>query len=291
MSFYLGIYIDRVLIKIPMKILKRIDTTFFKQSGFSLMEMMVGGAILIGASLAAIKMFSDQKSAQKRIAMDRVLDSHIGMLKMSLATRPSCNETLGVSMTPLSAFPSTISSIRGAGGPVISIGEKINNENTHTLSAIRSFPPSNGDSGLARLELDYNIVAFNKITTRSIYVPIRVYTNAGINYFECSDDQLGVEKTLLQEGCEAIGVLGAYDSGSQDCTAPDLRFDSSGALLKCPAGQDLVGIRSTGEARCESVNSHFQPSSTTVAPATPNCNGKQVRLRVLPGNKVGVECI
>ena len=283
--------------------------------GFSLMEMMVGGAILIGASLAAVKMFSDQKISQRKIELDRILDAHISMLKMTLAAKTNCNATMQTGsivnctlvhgpafVAPcskainnmatinslISDFPTTLNAIKSTSGDVVTVGSRINDQNTHVLNSIAVVNP--GQTGLVRLNLDYRAVQFGTTIRRSLFVPIKFSADGT---YECMDDKMGVEKTLQKEGCEALGVYGDYAADAQDCANRNIKaLDSAGVgQFSCPAGNDVVGVRSTGEVICATVNSHFIPNSNTVSP-TPatGCNGKQVRLRVMPDNKVGVEC-
>ena len=74
-------------------------------SGFSLTEVMVGGAILAGVALSGAQLFKQQTSAQKRIDYDQKLQTYHNILSKILNRAENCNATMKL------AFPSSSSTI------------------------------------------------------------------------------------------------------------------------------------------------------------------------------------
>ncbi|MFY7993732.1 MAG: PulJ/GspJ family protein [Bacteriovoracaceae bacterium] len=267
-------------------------------SGFSLMELMVAGALLAGVSLAAVKIFSDQRSTQKRIELDRVLDAHVSTIKSTLAIKANCNITMGIpfgtSAAPLTSFPSSLSSIKMIIGAntesnLISIGDSINDQNTHRLTAI-TLDPAPTTTGLLKIEMTYESRMFGSSVKRNVFIPVKVTGNQGTgNSYECMDDKMGVDKTLQKEGCEALVNLGDFEPDLQNCALRDLEFDSSGNYL-CSNGETFVGLRNDGTADCQITDNRLNPNDA-VGPAASSCAGKQVKLSVNASNQVVIECI
>jgi type II secretory pathway pseudopilin PulG len=71
-----------------------LNQTLKSSTGFTLIEVIVAGALLAGVSLAAVKIFSEQKMAQRRVELDRILDNHISSLKSILNVKANCDATL-----------------------------------------------------------------------------------------------------------------------------------------------------------------------------------------------------
>lgn len=286
---------------------KGLARQWLSMAGFSLVEVMIGGALLVGGSLAAIKIFSDQRSSQKRIELDRVLDSHMSTLKTNLAIKTNCNVTMGIPVgstsAPKSSFPTTLPAIRIIIGTntvsnLISTGDYINDQRTHQLSAIRVVSPTT-ITGVVRLEMDFLVRMFGNTVTRNVFVPIK-FTGAqgGSDTYECMDDKMGVDKTLQKEGCEAIGTLGEYEADLQNCSNKNVKFDSTGDFAdpanpppyRCGPGQTITGMRPNGTVVCEIADARLNPMDA-VGPGASGCNGAQARLTVNANNQLVVECV
>lgn len=276
-------------------------------AGFSLVEVMIGGALLVGGSLAAIKIFSDQRSSQKRIELDRVLDAHVSTLKSSLAIKTNCNLTMGIpvgaSSAPKSSFPSSLTAIKMIVGTntesdLIAVSGYINDQRTHQLSAIRVVSPTSITS-VVRLELDFVVRMFGNTVTRNIFVPIKFTGNqGGADTYECLDDKMGVDKTLQKEGCEAIGTLGEFEADLQNCSNKNVRFDSTGDFAdpanlppyRCAPGQTITGMRPDGTVTCDFTDARLNPQDA-VGPMTSGCSGAQARLTVNANNQLVIQCV
>lgn len=74
------------------------ETTFWKklaaQNGFTLPEMMIGGAIIAGVALAGASLFKDQSRAQSRVEHDQILAQFHASVAKTLENSVNCNATL-----------------------------------------------------------------------------------------------------------------------------------------------------------------------------------------------------
>ncbi len=66
----------------------------FLRAGFSVSEVMVGGAILAGIGLAGARMFKDQRQAQAKVVGEQELIQFHQMLTKMLQNENTCNATL-----------------------------------------------------------------------------------------------------------------------------------------------------------------------------------------------------
>lgn len=69
---------------------------FINQAGFSLTEVMIGGAVLAGVALAASQLFKDQRFAQRSITDDQRLSIEHGLIAKMMMSPSHCNATLKV---------------------------------------------------------------------------------------------------------------------------------------------------------------------------------------------------
>ncbi len=75
----------------------------YRKSGFSITEVMVGGAILAGVALGGARMFKDQKTGQKKVELDATLNAfHASVVKV-MNDAKNCNATLNTSYNASSA--------------------------------------------------------------------------------------------------------------------------------------------------------------------------------------------
>ena len=304
-----------------------LNQTLKSSTGFTLIEVIVAGALLAGVSLAAVKIFSEQKMAQRRVELDRILDNHISSLKSILNVKANCDATLQtgsvVNCTPVpgpafvepcskaknnfavmnsakSDFPSTLTSLKMRKSntqveDVIAVGSYISASQTHRLTGIQVVAPLNSSNvmgtGIARLNLTYNIPQMNSNVVRSIFLPVKVTGSKGSSdTYECMDDKMGVDKTLQKEGCEAIALLGDYDYDLQDCKSRDVKYDSSATpIFRCLEGETMVGMDNQGRAICQEADARLIPSQA-VGPETTGCFGKQARIVKNASNQLVIEC-
>lgn len=95
---YVGNFPNSVKMKRSQKevslFLKRRFLVWGNSAGFSLTEVMVGGAVLAGVALAGARMFKDQRSAQKNVNADQVLATFHSNLTRVLHDANNCNATL-----------------------------------------------------------------------------------------------------------------------------------------------------------------------------------------------------
>lgn len=74
------------------------ETTFWKklvsQNGFTLPELMIGGAIIAGVALAGATLFKDQSRAQSRVEHDQILAQFHTSVAKTLENSVNCNATL-----------------------------------------------------------------------------------------------------------------------------------------------------------------------------------------------------
>ncbi|GEM_PF-4231936 len=259
-------------------------------AGFTLMETLVGGGLLAGASLAAVKIFSEQRAAQKRIELDRILDAHLGTIRSSLSVKTSCDLTIGGG-SAVSAFPSTLTMLKitasaATDNKLIAVNEYINPQQTHMLNSISLANP--GTSNLVKMTLSYTTRMFNNTVVRSIYIPVKFSLPGGSSTYECLDDKMGVDKTLQKEGCEAISTLGDYNYELQDCTLSNTKLDSSGTF-NCPAGEIVTGLAPSGVPVCQVMDTRLFPADGSGTPTT-GCAGKQARIGINSNNQLVIEC-
>ncbi len=74
------------------------ETSFWKklvtQNGFTLPELMIGGAIIAGVALAGATLFKDQSRAQSRVEHDQILAQFHASMAKTLENSVNCNATL-----------------------------------------------------------------------------------------------------------------------------------------------------------------------------------------------------
>lgn len=76
-----------------MVFMKVLNKLFFSKSGFSMIELMVGGALVAGLGLTAATLFKNQKSSQKSIDHLQDLNNFHKNLSDSLSRVTNCNAT------------------------------------------------------------------------------------------------------------------------------------------------------------------------------------------------------
>ncbi len=81
-----------------------------RQAGFTLTEVIVGGAVLAGVGLMSAKLYRDQRMAQARISADQAIDSAHQMIQKTLSHAPNCNTTLKQRIAQNSAITGTVAS-------------------------------------------------------------------------------------------------------------------------------------------------------------------------------------
>jgi type II secretory pathway pseudopilin PulG len=72
----------------------RIHKFFLNSGGFTLPEVLIGGAILAGVALGSATLFQNQKKAQRSVEYDQKLAIYHSQLSRTMGTASNCNATL-----------------------------------------------------------------------------------------------------------------------------------------------------------------------------------------------------
>lgn len=272
------------------QLLKRQSLNVWGQRGFSIMEVMVGGAILGGVVLAGARMFKDQKLAQRRVETDAALNTFHQSLVKIMHNANNCNATLsayagasgGSWAAPTAikictnctstSFDYTASTPGMTTTTAASTGNWIDNTSTWMIDSMQigssetTLATGPSRTGRAVLRITYKLNpnlpgGGGKRVSRDINLNLR-FTQSGSLFKECLSGNESSVNNLAYDMCRGMnqitsvgtGVLMQWDDASQSCQRVT-------GVKDCPAGTYLEGVRSDGSVRCKAFSSGIDPNA------------------------------
>lgn len=263
--------------------------------GFSIIEVMVGGAILAAVGLGGATLFRNQKVGQKRIEVDQNLQVFHTSLAKIIHNPKNCNATLSAfhdqpslndSISEIyycNNCNSTSTNYNAENSPrmnpaFIREGDWIENVSGNTTRATQTWrvesigwATSTVVAGTRRpaLRITYqmNPNLGSRRVTKDINLNLRFN---GANFNECSAGMESTSDNLAHDICETLdpdlgqvatpGKLVYWSPEEQRCL-PNL------AVMDCANFQSLVGISNLGVVSCRPTSSQFNPAPHT----SPGC--------------------
>ncbi len=295
---------------------------FINQAGFSLTEVMIGGAVLAGVALAASQLFKDQRFAQRSITDDQRLSIEHGYIVKMMMKPSNCNATLkkffpapsaiaGISLNwlfqcqvnpgsgPLPKGCDDDNSTIGIdaytpnfyrGTTYVSVGDKLGMEKVWKIESMNILGFTT-KTGPVTLRIKYR----NKVksVSKDIVLLARFYDG---KFRECLSPQVSSVDNFNNDFCKTFnfsettalsdGVMAKWDEATQTC-----QFNGVKNCASTP-GMHADGIGADGVVRCKSIVSpvdaiNLQDSSiATCAP------GQKTRVIFDPVSKrIGAQCI
>lgn len=287
------------------------------QLGFSLPEVMVGGAILAGVGLAGAYIFKEQKLAQKRVDHDQTLATFHNNLIKKLNSSNNCNATLssfygGTITGSLNAFYECTANCDNfeleANGfstsraEFLRVNDWIDNTEVWRVAGI-NFTSTFNASGAVSIRVSYqmNPKIHSKTITKQILLNTRFTTSQ--NFLECASADESALTNLQNDLCRDIGKAGSvvsngvigtngslayWDEATQSCIS---KGSSTNKLKECPAGFVVRGVRSDGVVHCQPVNDNFNPTDVQQGTKTNTCATGQKATLSYEGGQVVIKCI
>jgi type II secretory pathway pseudopilin PulG len=272
-------------------------------AGFTLPEVMVGGAIMAGVALAGATLLKNQADSQKRLNADQSLMMFHSTLTKTLENPHHCNATFkfkyGEAITSELVIPAIelcgancnldadAGTVTKSATPFFTAGDFIKNTQDNRqywkLSDIRTKNALN-KTGVARLIFTYDDV---RPPGRKVYKEALVnlrFSNDG-KLMECFNDQESSVNNLSNDLCKSLGNdLVVWNEETQKCELKDAVEDCS------EHGKMVVGISSTGEVTCRDVGQGFDPVGSFDDRQATCEAGSNAKTIILPNGKLGVIC-
>lgn len=300
-----------------------------KQAGFSLTEVMVGGAILAGVGLAGARMFKDQKVAQVRVEQDASLTAFHNQFVKFLQNANNCNATLrdyygsaGGTWSP----PSGIYRCSGCTNATVNYdasGASIPNSSRELWMALPN--PTSGTwiedilgesgkgtkswkvmgwtlttpaaTGRATLRVTYKAseARGGRTLTKDVNLSLRFSQETNPPLFrECLSGLESSVNNLQNDICN--GMTDQFDSTGvimrwNDATQECERIGSGSLKVKvCPAGTVVEGVRADGSVHCKSLVDGVVPARDLMIESPQNCGSGRTKLELVDG-KLVTRCI
>jgi hypothetical protein len=254
------------------------------QRGYSLTEVMVGGAILAGVALAGAQLVKDQSKAQKKIDLDQDLMSYHSRLAKLMAVAGNCNATFRThlagtaqpiaagAMAELQLCNSSTSSCDDtagmtgsslannafstgfyAGTRFVGVNDYISSARRWRVAAI-DIPEARNRSGQIRIRVTYQESSGRRVS-KELQVNARFQANG--DFVECTDTGESFLKSSQQDLCKTMvfvnssGMMATWDHVNQRC---DFQLSK-----QCPAGSQSF-LSSDGIFRCRKFIRPGDPS-------------------------------
>lgn len=277
---------------------------FNNQQGFSLVEVMIGGAILAGVGLAGAMLFRNQTKAQNQLDQDKALAQYHSSVAKLLENNKHCNATIGAigaaSIDPSRDISQIMQCVANCNwdvdvstmttSPYISEGNYTDNSQMWQLNDI-TYVGTTSASGPLRIRMTYNLTPRlgNRRVVRDLIVGVRF---GGGTYQGCSNDQQSSVNNLQDDLCKSLtsitstgSVIAAWNEETQRC---ELRNN----VKDCSApGMMIEGIRSDGSVHCRTMGTGFNIESGSAFDGTStSCPSGTTAKLVLSGNRLRVIC-
>ena len=253
--------------------------------GFSLVELMVGGAILAGIGLTGAQLMKGQKKTQTMIDNDLELDLiHSKITAMFSENAKDCDATfrhlygtnLATPITQIKRCTSTgcanreldASSIPAAAVNAVVFGTGVSAPalSDRTLWYIESFGAITPHNGQAAARTNLMILPVNyahrTFTNRRItkFATIAMRFNSAGAFRQCLDGSTSTIHNISKEVCNFLGR--PWDGENNRCAG-------SGVDVTCPKGSAYRGFVGTGTGLSQCVSTE-EVAAVPIRPSVPN---------------------
>lgn len=288
-------------------------TKILKARGFSLTEVMVGGAILAGVGLAGARMFKDQKVAQKKVEHDATLTSFHNSVVKHMQNANNCNATFygaGYYGRSGGAWPAP-PAIYGCdscelpankeldfspmdvprnGSPWLVPGQWIDGTNTWRIESWTMTAPSGTGKGTLKILYRQAPHLGGKSLYKDVNLNMRFSQDTTPAFRDCLSGNESAINNLQNDVCNSMttqfgstGVIMRWDDNTQKC----VRIGEDGSKVKqCPAGSVVEGIRADGSVHCKSLVQGVVPGQDLMKESAINCGSGQTKLEIVDGKLV-----
>lgn len=297
------------------------------QLGFTLPEIMIGGAILAGVGLAGATLFKNQTDSQARIEHDLMLSQFHTSLSKILENDHNCNATMKVNGNKYgSASLGTSDDITGVylcdtttttcnanfnaqtvvavtGAVFLREGDWIDKSSSRQIWRMTKvdYPIAVTKSGPLRIRFEYtlNPNIGTRTVTKEAIVNVRFNEDAvsgPVGFIECFNDQESSVNNLQNDVCKSFypALTNVASDGGLvywDESSQSCKLNGTpGAPLKdCTAfGLMVEGIRSDGTAHCRSIGQGFDSTPLVDSTSCPATSSVQL---VWSGSQLKVTCV
>ncbi len=275
-----------------------------KERGFSLMEVMLGGSLLLGVGIAGSQLFKDQTVAQKRINNDHALEAFHNNLSKTMSLSENCNTNMKrLARLRVVAQTRTITSLGicyqfdvvGLPGQPGYRRSKCADDNTTLDGSFDAYTPEaymqmpgiyikNFDGymdawQIQKMELMDSLTHSGLVRLRVTYttnprVPYKktIHKDIILNlrlsgglFSECVDARENSMNNLQNDLCKSLGPLATWNDSKQIC---EIKNGSKDCLS---TNQHVAGIGSDGTLTCATIPSGTTAASGLVEPTPSNC--------------------
>jgi prepilin-type N-terminal cleavage/methylation domain-containing protein len=281
--------------------------SFSGQRGFTLPEIMIGGAIVAGVALAGATLFKNQSKEQARIENDQALTQFHHMLSKILENPGHCNATFksrwgsDVPATGINAvylcsgncgFDFTANMVT-AGSAFATVGNFVDQARSRQLWLLGSIVPaaalSTTGSLLLKVTYRQNPRLGNRIITKDISVNLR-FSNG--RFQNCVNNQQSSVNNLQNDLCRSLysrSSVGAISTTGQIAYFDDVtqRCVINSAIKDCTAnGTMLTGMNSSdGAVHCSGFTNSFNTTNPIfdTTPSSSCGSGSQASIQFVGG--------
>ncbi len=297
------------------------------QLGFTLPEIMIGGAIMAGVALAGATVFTNQSKSQARVEHDQMLSAYHTSLSKVLENDHNCNATMQVNgnkygsatlggtddisgiylcdttTTTCNANFNAQTVVPLAGAVFLQEGDWIDKGNSRQIWKLTKidYPSSINKTGSLRIRFEYTLnpeIGVRTVSKESI-VNMRFNEDAisgPVGFKECFNDQESAVNNLQNDVCSSlypaltnIASDGGLVIWDEATQTCKLNGTPLNPLKNCTAaGMMVEGIRSDGTAHCRPVTEGF--NAAPMVDSTTCAATSKVKL-VWSGSQMKVECV
>lgn len=302
----------------PFNILAKLISS---ERGFSLTEVLIGGGILAGVALAGARMFSDQKTAQKKVQDDQKLSLYHQNIVKQMNIAGNCNATFnaaglaggvplsnGTNISAIRACSSNCVDTNAANqlahkaidvvpGPALltaGAGNYIDDTSIWYPETIRLLTPQSPKttSGPVTFRVIYRMnprLAPNKTIQKDIVVNTRFANNV---FQECLSGQESSVNNLQNDFCKSLNfnetTSTGVNSGKLAVWDEVTQTCVVGTEKKCNTpGMVVDGLDSTGTIRCRAIVQPGDASSLQQTAPAANCAAPVL---VFEGGRIVAKC-
>jgi type II secretory pathway pseudopilin PulG len=275
------------------------------QSGFSLTEVMVGGAILAGVAVAGATLFKNQSDSQKKINADQLVSMYHSTVTKVLQNTRHCNATFREFYGEPISNEVNISSIRICQegrcqtasvqnedmqpDPFIEVGSFIEgfNETGRKYWKLKQIITRNAlkSNGVLKLEFEYLDIRDGRMVSKDALVNMKF---DGEVFSGCFSDQESISENLAKQFCESDGIMSflQWNENDEKCQLKD-----SGPLSDCTNNR-AGGIQDEGTLDCSTnLTAGWAPSTDNVLSSENfDCSSSGQANLLWEGGKLKIKC-
>lgn len=259
---------------------------FPSQKGFSLVEMMVGGALLAMVGLGAVTVFDGQRKEQRKLDQSRELHDYHKTLTHIMMSAENCTQTLSEYVSqPLTdqeiKAMKCVDCVDGKTDPInfAVIGSYSDLREIWRITGMKLARTNASVVGPYKLRLTYELnprfEATERKQTRDIVFNVKLNDQGG--FLECYDARSSNISNLIGNICLGFsdfgnsteGTLMIWDKSQETC------FPRPPTVKACDNNSLVVGVNEKGIVNCDLLLNQIKASKLITSQPT-TCNGNEV---------------